>query len=96
MTGLSLSSPEPDVSVVFETENDEPNHRIRLTDVMKAWLRQSAVARVAEWIASPRPATPEGGAAGGGARAVDERPDRYWPEERRKPRGFAAIHRAAD
>ena len=55
-----MRSPEPDVSVVFETENDEPNHRIRLTDVMEAWLRQTAVARVAEWIVvSPRPATPE-------------------------------------
>ena len=54
-----MSSQEPDVSVVFETENDEPNHRIRLTDVMEAWLRQTAVARVAEWIVvSARPATP--------------------------------------
>jgi hypothetical protein len=55
-----VNSPEPDVSVVFETENDEPNHRIRLTDVMASWLRQTAVARVAEWIVvSPRTATPE-------------------------------------
>ena len=55
-----MSSPEPDVSVVFETENEEPNHRIRLTDVMESWLRQTARARVAEWIVvSPRAATPE-------------------------------------
>lgn len=54
-----MSPPEPDVSVVFETENDDPNRRIRLTDVMEAWLRQTAVARVAEWIVvSSRPATP--------------------------------------
>jgi hypothetical protein len=55
-----MSSPVPDVSVVFETENEEPNHRIRLTDVMASWLRQTARSRVAEWIVvSTRPASPE-------------------------------------
>jgi hypothetical protein len=55
-----MSSPAPDVSVVFETENEDPNHRIRLTDVMESWLRQTARARVAEWIVvSPRPASSE-------------------------------------
>jgi glycosyltransferase involved in cell wall biosynthesis len=50
----------PDVSVVFETENEKPNHRIRLTDVMEAWLRQTGRSRVAEWIiVSPRRASPE-------------------------------------
>jgi len=49
-----------DVSVVFETENEQPNHRIRLTDVMAAWLRQTARSRVAEWIVvSTREASPE-------------------------------------
>ena len=55
-----MSLPEPDVSVVFETENEAPSHRIRLTDVMESWLRQTARSRVAEWIVvSPRPATSE-------------------------------------
>jgi glycosyltransferase involved in cell wall biosynthesis len=55
-----MSFPEADVSVVFETENEEPNHRIRLTDVLEAWLRQTARSRVAEWIVvSPRPASAE-------------------------------------
>jgi hypothetical protein len=40
----------PDVSVIFETENEASFHRIRLIDVMRAWLRQTARARVAEWI----------------------------------------------
>jgi glycosyltransferase involved in cell wall biosynthesis len=55
-----MSLPEPDVSVVFETENEAPNHRIRLTDAMESWLRQTARSRVAEWIVvSPRPASSE-------------------------------------
>jgi glycosyltransferase involved in cell wall biosynthesis len=55
-----VSSPGLDVSVVFETENEERNHRIRLTDVMQAWLRQTGRSRVAEWIiVSPRRASPE-------------------------------------
>jgi hypothetical protein len=39
-----------DVTVVFETENEVAGHRIRLRDVMGAWLRQTAGSRVAEWI----------------------------------------------
>jgi hypothetical protein len=55
-----MSSPEPDVSVVFETENEAPNHRIHLTDVMASWLRQTARSRVAEWIVvSLRPPSSE-------------------------------------
>jgi glycosyltransferase involved in cell wall biosynthesis len=55
-----MSFPGPDVSVVFETENEGPQHRIRLTDVMEAWLRQTGRSRVAEWIiVSPRRASPE-------------------------------------
>jgi hypothetical protein len=54
-----MSAP-PDVSVVFETENEVADHRIRLRDVMRAWLRQSACSRVAEWIVvSQREPTPE-------------------------------------
>jgi glycosyltransferase involved in cell wall biosynthesis len=55
-----MSSTGPDVSVVFETENEAPNHRIRLTDVMEAWLRQTGRSRVLEWIiVSPRRPSPE-------------------------------------
>ena len=55
-----MSPPGPDVSVVFETENEAPNHRIRLTDVMEAWLRQTGRSGLAEWIiVSPRRASPE-------------------------------------
>ena len=55
-----MSSREPDVSVVFETENEKANHRIRLPDVMEAWLRQTMRSRVLEWIiVSPRQASPE-------------------------------------
>jgi hypothetical protein len=76
-----VSSPEPDVSVVFETENDEPDHRIRLTDVMASWLRQTALARVAEWIVvSSRTATPEEKAllARAPARWVERSGTRYF------------------
>jgi GT2 family glycosyltransferase len=49
-----------DVSVVFETENEDAGHRIRLFDVMRAWLRQSARSRVSDWIVvSQRSASPE-------------------------------------
>jgi Glycosyl transferase family 2 len=41
---------DPDVSVVFETENEASDHEIRLATVMDAWKRQSAAARIAEWI----------------------------------------------
>ena len=71
----------PDISVVFETENEEPNHRIRLTDVMGSWLRQTARARVAEWIVvSPRRATPEETAllARAPARWIEKAGTRYY------------------
>jgi glycosyltransferase involved in cell wall biosynthesis len=51
-----MSTTIADVSVVFETENEEPYHRIRLPDVMGSWLRQTAGSRVGEWIVvSSRP-----------------------------------------
>jgi glycosyltransferase involved in cell wall biosynthesis len=40
----------PDVTIVFETENEAPQHEIRLSTVMDAWKRQTAAARIAEWI----------------------------------------------
>jgi Glycosyl transferase family 2 len=43
-------SAAPEVTVVFETENELAGHSIRLRDVMRAWLRQTARSRVAEWI----------------------------------------------
>ncbi len=44
-----------DVSVIFETENEGPRHRIRLVDVLAAWRSQTRADRVAEWIfVSPR------------------------------------------
>jgi hypothetical protein len=46
----AASHAAPDVSVVFETENEDVHHRIRLADVLEAWLRQTRVSRVAEWI----------------------------------------------
>ena len=67
-----MSSPEPDVSVVFETENEAPTHRIRLTDVMASWLRQTARSRVVEWIVvSPRPPSSEEAAL------LESSPDRW-------------------
>jgi Glycosyl transferase family 2 len=50
----------PDVSIVFETANEAPNHGIRLATVMDAWKRQTAADRVAEWIiVAPRPCSDE-------------------------------------
>ena len=55
-----MSAKAPDVSIVFETENEQPDHRIRLVDGMEAWLRQTARSRVAEWIVvSTRPPSPK-------------------------------------
>ena len=76
-----MSAPEADVSVVFETENEEPSHRIRLPDVMEAWLRQTARARVAEWIVvSPRAPRPEEKAllARAPARWIEQPGTRYY------------------
>jgi glycosyltransferase involved in cell wall biosynthesis len=68
-----------DVSIVFETENEQPGHRIRLVDGMEAWLRQTARSRVAEWIiVSTRPPSPEEAAI------LRRAPARWieWPEGR--------------
>ena len=40
----------PDVSLVFETENDADGHRIRLTDAIDGWRRQTRADRFLEWI----------------------------------------------
>jgi glycosyl transferase family 2 len=49
------------VSLVIETESDEPGHRIRLTDAILAWRSQTAADRIAEWIvvASRSPSSAE-------------------------------------
>ncbi len=48
------------VSLVIETETDEPGHDIRLIDVIAAWRSQTAAGRIDEWIVvasrSPSPA----------------------------------------
>lgn len=50
----------PDVSVIFETENEAPGHGIHLEDVLAAWKRQTRRDRVLEWIVvAHRAATPE-------------------------------------
>jgi len=74
-----MSAAPPDVSIVFETENEQPGHRIRLVDGMRAWLRQTARSRVAEWIVvSTRPPSPEEKAL------LEQAPARWieWPEGR--------------
>jgi glycosyltransferase involved in cell wall biosynthesis len=74
-----MSSIPPDVSIVFETENEQPHHRIRLTDGMGAWLRQTARSRVFEWIVvSTRPPSSEEEAI------LRRAPARWieWPEGR--------------
>ncbi len=49
----------PDVSLVFETFNDQPHRRIRFADVVKAWKRQTRADRVMEWlVVSTREPTP--------------------------------------
>jgi hypothetical protein len=50
----------PDVSVVFETENDAQERGIRLADVLSAWKRQTKRDRVREWIVvAHRPPAPD-------------------------------------
>jgi hypothetical protein len=41
---------EADVSLVFETENEQAHRRIRLADNVAAWKNQTAGERVLEWI----------------------------------------------
>lgn len=48
-----------DVSLVFETANDQPHRRIRFADVVAAWKGQTRADRVLEWlVVSPREETP--------------------------------------
>lgn len=50
----------PDVSIVFETENEQEHRRIRLAHNVEAWRRQTVASRLLEWIVvSARPAKPE-------------------------------------
>ena len=44
MTGLA------DVSLVLETANEKPGRRIRMTDVVDAWRRQTRADRILEWL----------------------------------------------
>ncbi len=54
------SAPSPDVTLVFETDNEDAAHGIRLTDSMDAWRRQTRADRVLEWIVvAPRGPRPE-------------------------------------
>ncbi len=39
-----------DVSLVFETENDQENRRIRLADIVETWRRQTAARCILEWV----------------------------------------------
>jgi hypothetical protein len=39
-----------DVSLVFETANDQPDRRIRFADVVEAWKRQTRGDRMLEWL----------------------------------------------
>jgi GT2 family glycosyltransferase len=48
-----------EVSLVFETANDQPHRRIRFADVVAAWKGQTRADRVIEWlVVSPREETP--------------------------------------
>jgi glycosyltransferase involved in cell wall biosynthesis len=40
----------PDVSLVFETENEQEHRHIRLADSVAAWRHQTARFRILEWI----------------------------------------------
>jgi hypothetical protein len=54
MTGLA------DVSLVLETANEKPGRRIRMTDVVDAWRRQTRADRILEWlVVSPVEPAPE-------------------------------------
>jgi glycosyltransferase involved in cell wall biosynthesis len=74
----------PDVSVVFETENESDGHGIRLSDVLLAWKRQSRRDRVLEWIVvAPRsPSEEEAGLLEGEPARWILRPDlRYYAQK---------------
>ena len=43
-----------DVSLVFETANDQPHRRIRFADVVAAWKGQTRADRVLEWVVVSR------------------------------------------
>lgn len=48
-----------DVSLVFETANDQPHRRIRFAEIVVAWKGQTRADRVLEWlVVSPREETP--------------------------------------
>ena len=48
------------VSLIVETETDEAGHRIRLTDVIEAWKKQTAAHWIGEWIiVASRPPSPD-------------------------------------
>jgi GT2 family glycosyltransferase len=81
----AVSHPAPDVSVVFETENEGPKRRIRLADVMAAWRRQTRAERVLEWIVVSQrfPTTEEERLMEGVTARWLHRPDlRYFDQKR--------------
>lgn len=49
-----------DVSLILETANEKPGRRIRMTDVVDAWRRQTRADRILEWlVVSPEEPAPE-------------------------------------
>lgn len=71
-----------DITLVFETDNEDPTHPIQLPDAMEAWQRQARADRVLEWIVvSSRGPTPAEKKAMDGAGGVDVR----WLERARLP-----------
>jgi glycosyltransferase involved in cell wall biosynthesis len=53
-----MSPSAPDVSVVIDTETEEPNHWIGLRDTLDSWKKQTSRDRILEYlVVSPRPAT---------------------------------------
>ena len=49
-----------DVSLILETANEKPGRRIRMTDVVDAWRRQTRADRILEWlVVSPEEPTPD-------------------------------------
>ena len=84
-------SPRADVSLVLETSNVRPRHRIGLPDVVRAWRRQTRADRIREWIVVSGP-----GAAPGDRELFDGLPVRWveLPDAayfRQKNAGFAAA-----
>ncbi len=50
----------PDISLVFETSNEQDHRHIRLAQNIEAWKRQTRAERVLEWIlVSDRPIRPQ-------------------------------------